>query len=100
MASSPSSRDRAGPLAGLRIIEIAGLGPAPFCAMMLADHGAEVIRIDRLQPDENLLGDPRRDIVNRSRINLNVDLKYPDAREMLVRLCRSADGLIEGFRTG
>jgi alpha-methylacyl-CoA racemase len=85
----------AGALQGIRIIEFAGIGPGPFCAMMLADHGAEVIRIER-PGGFNLPTDP----LLRSRRRLVVDMKKPGAVEMLLGLCRSADGLIEGYRPG
>jgi alpha-methylacyl-CoA racemase len=88
-----------GPLAGIRIIEIAGIGPGPFCGMMLADHGAEVIRIDR-PGGQALVGDPAKDLLNRSRLSVNIDLKKPDGIAAVRRLVASADGLIEGFRPG
>ncbi len=85
----------AGPLEGIRIIEVAGIGPGPFCGMMLADHGAEVIRVDR--PGGRI--DPR-DPLLRSRKSLIVDMKSPDGIAVMRELCKSADGLIEGFRPG
>jgi alpha-methylacyl-CoA racemase len=88
-----------GPLAGIRIIEIAGIGPGPFCGMMLADHGAEVIRVDR-PGGQALVGDPAKDLLNRSRLSVNVDLKKPEGITAVRRLVASADGLIEGFRPG
>jgi alpha-methylacyl-CoA racemase len=88
-----------GPLAGIRIIEIAGIGPGPFCGMMLADHGAEVIRIDR-PGGQALLGDPAKDLLNRSRLSVAIDLKKPAGIAAVRRLVASADGLIEGFRPG
>ncbi|MEG1451694.1 CaiB/BaiF CoA transferase family protein [Brevundimonas sp.] len=84
-----------GPLSGIRIIEIAGLGPAPFAAMMLADHGAEVIRIDR--PGAHI---ESRDPLMRSRTIRFLDLKSPDGQAALRELVKTADGLIEGFRPG
>ncbi|WP_109807537.1 CaiB/BaiF CoA transferase family protein [Sphingosinithalassobacter portus] len=85
----------AGPLTGLRIVEMAGIGPAPFAAMMLADHGAEVVRIERPgaahAPDDPLL---------RSRRSMTLDMKSPDDLRTLRALCKTADGLIEGFRPG
>jgi len=87
-----------GPLEGIRIIELAGLGPTPFCGMMLADHGADVITIER--PVRIRQGDARKDILNRSRRSLVLDLKRPRSAEIVRRLARSADGLIEGFRPG
>ena len=88
-----------GALAGLKIIEIAGIGPAPFCAMMLADHGAEVIRV--IPPGERSgLLDPSKDVLARSRKFMCVDLKQPTGVNAVRDLCRSADGFIEGFRPG
>ena len=92
---------RTGPLAGLRVIELAGIGPGPFCAMMLADAGADVLRIDR--PDPSGLGldlPPRFDVCGRSRRSVALDLKHPDAIACLLDLLAGADALIEGFRPG
>ena len=89
-----------GALAGLRIIEFAGLGPAPFCAMMLADHGAEVIRIERPGGSNLLPGDPQRDPLLRSRQIRTFDLKSSRDLAEVTALVREADGLIEGFRPG
>jgi alpha-methylacyl-CoA racemase len=85
-----------GPLRSLRVIEIAGIGPGPFCAMLLADLGADVIRIDR--PD----GPPgsRQDVPLRNRRSLALDLKRPEAVAAVLRLCEGSDALIEGFRPG
>ncbi len=85
----------AGPLHGYVIIEMAGLGPGPFAAMMLADHGAEVIRVERA----GMIGVPN-DPLLRSRRSIALDLKREDCREVVRRLCASADGLIEGYRPG
>jgi alpha-methylacyl-CoA racemase len=90
-----------GPLAGLRIVEIAGLGPGPFACMMLADHGAEVIRVDRpggLRAGPG--GDPRRDVLLRSRKTIAVNMKSPEGVAVVRDLAASADGLVEGFRPG
>jgi alpha-methylacyl-CoA racemase len=89
-----------GSLAGLRIVEIAGIGPAPFCAMMLADHGAEVIRIVAPGSDRPGISDLSKDILARSRKFMIVDLKQPSGVEAVRDLCKTADGLIEGFRPG
>jgi alpha-methylacyl-CoA racemase len=87
-----------GPLDGIRVIELAGLGPAPFCAMLLADLGADVIRIDRPPSGASFLG---LDRVNcRSRRSLALDLKNPAALELLLELVEWADVLIEGLRPG
>jgi alpha-methylacyl-CoA racemase len=85
----------AGALNGIRIIEFAGIGPGPFCAMMLADHGAEVIRIDR--PGARL--DPR-DALSRNRRSVVIDMKHADGVAAARALCRTADGIVEGFRPG
>ena len=90
-----------GPLTGYRIIEIAGIGPGPFSAMMLADMGAEVVRVDRAQAVVG--GDaaqPSRDLLNRGRRSIGVDLKHPDGAETVLKLVERADALVEGFRPG
>ena len=85
-----------GPLAGIKIIELAGIGPGPFCGMMLSDMGAEVIRIDRPAP-----GAPApKDVLVRNRRSLAVDLKSEAGRETVLRLCEGADAIFEGFRPG
>ncbi|MDQ1391267.1 MAG: alpha-methylacyl-CoA racemase [Acidimicrobiaceae bacterium] len=92
-----------GPLAGCRIIELAGLGPAPFGAMMLADMGAEVIRIDRPSAVDGpaIPGrDPSQDLLNRGRHSVAVDLKHPDGVATVLTLVAQADALVEGFRPG
>jgi alpha-methylacyl-CoA racemase len=88
-----------GPLAGYRIIELAGIGPAPYAAMLLADMGAEVIRVDRAQKSCGS-GSAAADVSLRGRRNIAVDLKHPDGVEALRRLIDSADALLEGFRPG
>ncbi|MGU3316748.1 CaiB/BaiF CoA transferase family protein [Sphingomonas sp. M6A6_1c] len=91
----------AGPLAGLRIVEFAGIGPAPFAAMMLADHGAEVIRIERSADlSEAAIALRRRDVTLRSRTIVPLDLKTPKGLGRARTLIAEADGLIEGFRPG
>ncbi len=90
-----------GPLAGIRVIEIAGIGPGPFCAMMLSDMGAEVIRIDRgSAPDLGVDIPPLCNVTNRGRRSAVLDLKSPDGIAALKRLAAQADALIEGFRPG
>jgi len=89
-----------GVLAGLRVVEMAGLGPAPFCGMLLADHGAEVIRIMRPGQSSVLPIDPRFDLLNRGRVSVQLDLKQPEDRAQLQALLTGADALIEGFRPG
>ncbi|MEM6460887.1 MAG: CaiB/BaiF CoA-transferase family protein [Pseudomonadota bacterium] len=83
------------PLAGLRILEFSGIGPGPFAGMMLADLGAEVIRIDRL----DAVHDPH-DFLARGRKSVAFDLKHPEAIDVALKLIDGADGLIEGFRPG
>ncbi len=90
-----------GPLNGIKILEIAGIGPGPFAAMVLSDMGAEILRVDRSQAVRG--GDPDRppmDILNRGRRSIGVDLKNPDGVQTVLRLVESADALIEGFRPG
>ena len=90
-----------GPLAGIRIVEFAGIGPGPMCAMLLADLGATVLRIDRAEPVE--LGQRRPDKYNlllRNRKMIRVDLKRDAALELALRLVARADALVEGFRPG
>jgi alpha-methylacyl-CoA racemase len=90
-----------GPLAGITVVEIAGIGPGPFCAMMLADMGAEVLRVDRV---ENVAGGdpaaPPADLNNRGRRSIGVDLKNPDGVAVVLDLVERADALVEGFRPG
>jgi alpha-methylacyl-CoA racemase len=88
------------PLEGVRVIELAAIGPAPFCGMMLADHGADVIRIDRPAGSDPLAQDQRRDVLLRARRSITLDLKRPESIEIVARLVESADGFIEGFRPG
>jgi alpha-methylacyl-CoA racemase len=91
----------AGPLTGHRIIEIAGIGPGPFAAMMLADMGAEVIRVERAQAVRGPAPDtPHYDVMLRGRRNIAIDLKHPDGVATLLDLVEGADALIEGFRPG
>jgi len=88
-----------GPLQGVKIIEIAGIGPGPFCAMMLSDMGAEIVRVER----KGLTADPKAvkyQILNRGRKSLGIDLKKPEGVAAVLRLVGQADGLFEGFRPG
>ncbi len=90
-----------GPLNGKKIIEIAGIGPGPFCAMVLSDLGAEVIRVDRASAvPEEFPETPSMDLLNRGRKSVAFDLKNPEGVESLLRLVEAADALIEGFRPG
>ncbi|MGH9034307.1 MAG: CaiB/BaiF CoA transferase family protein [Acidimicrobiia bacterium] len=88
-----------GPLQGYRILEVAGIGPGPFAAMMLADMGAEVLRLDRLGGGRGPAGVPAN-ILDRGRRSVALDLKHPDAIELVLRLVEGADALTEGFRPG
>ena len=91
----------AGPLSGYRIIEIAGIGPGPFAAMLLADMGAEVIRVERAQAVRGPAPEtPHYDVMLRSRRNIAIDLKHTDGVATLLDLVAGADALIEGFRPG
>lgn len=93
-----SDTGRSGPLAGIRVIELAGIGPGPFCAMLLADMGADVVSVERPTgtPDA-----PRSDAVCwRGRRSIVVDMKQKDGVGIVKRMCREADVLIEGFRPG
>ena len=88
-----------GPLAGCRVVELAGIGPGPFAAMMLSDMGAEVLRVDRAAAVDG--GPPPLwDVNARGRRSVGVDLKHPAGREVVLRLVEQADALIEGFRPG
>jgi alpha-methylacyl-CoA racemase len=88
-----------GPLQGVRVVEVAGIGPGPFCGMVLADLGADVVRIDRPSPpgDRDAV---RYDVLARGRRSIGVDLKSPGASDLVLRLVDGADALLEGFRPG
>lgn len=90
-----------GPLQGFKIVEIAGIGPGQYCGMLLADMGAQVIRVDRHEQGD--LGIPipaRLNLMNRSRPTIAVDLKTKEGVELVLRLCEDADAVFEGFRPG
>jgi alpha-methylacyl-CoA racemase len=90
-----------GPLSGVKIVELAGIGPGPFCGMLLADMGADILRIDRLaQADLGLPLDSPFDILGRGRRSIGLDLKRPQSIAMVMALLDKADVLIEGFRPG
>jgi alpha-methylacyl-CoA racemase len=103
-----AERVRSGPLSGIKIVELAGIGPAPFTCMMLADAGAQVLRLERAPAGAVERGvdfaasgtGSYWDLVNRSRPSVGIDLKHPDAVELVLGLVEQADGLIEGFRPG
>ena len=111
MSAPAPGEQRAGPLAGIRVLELAGIGPGPFCAMMLADCGASVLRIDRpgidrpgpaaaSGPADRAQARPEREFLNRGRQSVVLDLKHPRAVDALLRLVEVADVLLEGFRPG
>jgi len=85
-----------GPLVGVKIVEFAGIGPGPFCGMLLADLGADVVRIDRAES----AGRGHPDLANRGKRSIAVDLKKPEGVEAALSLIEKADGLLEGFRPG
>jgi alpha-methylacyl-CoA racemase len=88
-----------GPLAGVRVVELAGIGPGPFCGMLLADLGAEVIQVDR--PGGSRSPVPRRNnVTSRGKRRVVVDLKHPRGAEVVLRLAAASDALIEGYRPG
>ena len=91
----------AGPLSGIKIVELAGIGPAPFSGMLLSDLGADIIRIDRAaQVNPANFGRTNLEPVHRGRRSIGVDLKHPDGVEAVLQLVEGADALIEGFRPG
>ena len=98
---TPARRSATGPLSGYRLIEIAGIGPTQLTGMLLADMGAEIVRIERLSPVD--LGVPmpvRYKLMNRSRRSIAIDLKKPQGRDLILDMCARADALFEGFRPG
>ncbi|QRP44025.1 CaiB/BaiF CoA-transferase family protein [Amycolatopsis sp. FDAARGOS 1241] len=90
---------KAGPLSGLKVVELAGLAPAPFACMILADLGADVVRVDRVTPGADVLGIPG-DPLTRGRRSIGVNTKTPEGVEVVLELADRADVLIEGFRPG
>ncbi len=87
-----------GPLEGLKVLELAGIGPGPYACMLLADLGADVLRLERGDPDAT--DETSWDVLNRSRPSVAVDLKNDAGRALVLELCEQADVLIEGFRPG
>jgi alpha-methylacyl-CoA racemase len=101
MEMKHESRVPTGPLAGVRVVEIGAIGPAPHACMMLSDLGARVTRVDRLDPDPlSGAGDPRYDFLLRGRERIALDLKSERGRDVVLRLVDDADVLVEGFRPG
>src|SRR5829696_8833813 len=88
----------AGPLSDLRVVELAGIGPGPFACLLLAELGAEVVRVDRLTGTGN--DTAPSEVLNRSRPNVAVDLKSDAGRDVVLRLLDRADVLVEGMRPG
>ncbi|SDX37534.1 alpha-methylacyl-CoA racemase [Geodermatophilus africanus] len=88
-----------GPLAGIRVVELAGLGPAPYACLLLAELGADVVRVDRPGGGTQLVP-AEQDALNRSRPSVAVDLKTPAGRDVVLRLAEAADVLVEGLRPG
>ena len=85
-----------GPLSEIKIIELAGIGPGPFCGMLLSDMGADVIRVDRIPKRKDRVND----VLTRGRKSIALDLKSNDGKEVVLKLCESADAIFEGFRPG
>src|ERR1700722_17801094 len=85
-----------GPLSDLKVLEFAGIGPGPFCGMLLSDLGADVVRIDRKGPGRG----SKTDVTARGRRSVAMDLKSPDAVEACLKLMETADAVFEGFRPG
>ncbi|MGW1465931.1 CaiB/BaiF CoA transferase family protein [Streptomyces sp. NPDC002308] len=102
MSPHPSGQPRravTGPLDGVRVVELAGIGPGPFAAMLLADLGADVVRVDRPGPSP-LGGDPALDLTNRNKRSVLIDLKSPEGPETVRALAARAEILVEGYRPG
>lgn len=98
--ATKGGKSAAGPLSGIRIVEFAGLGPTPFAAMLLADYGADVLRIDRKGNAALSPGDGRQDFLNRSRASITLDIKSADGLALARQLIGKADVLLEGYRPG
>ncbi len=90
----------AGPLAGVKIVELVGIGPGPFAAMLLADMGADVLRVHRVESVDRGFDPGGVPVLDRNRRSVGVDLKHPDGVETVLRLVAGADALLEGFRPG
>ncbi|MFG2602943.1 CaiB/BaiF CoA transferase family protein [Streptomyces sp. NPDC048514] len=93
------TRPGTGPLSGVRVVELAGIGPGPFAAMLLADLGADVVRVDR-PGGPGLAIDPAYDVTNRNKRSVVIDLKAPDGPARVLDLAERADILVEGYRPG
>ena len=101
MPVNASAHHNPGPLSGLSVVEMAGLGPAPLAALILSEMGADVLRIERMHVSKPFLDLPREfDLDRHGRSILRVDLKRAEGRELMLRLAEKTDVLIEGFRPG
>ncbi len=90
-----------GPLSGVKVLEVAAMGPVPFCGMLLADMGADVLRVDRPGPaDQDETFAPGLDLRGRNKRSVSIDLKRPEGRDAVLRLASKADVLLEGYRPG
>ena len=89
-----------GPLAGIKVIELKGIGPGPYAGMLLADMGAEVIVVERSREPNGIASASEKDINSRGKKSIALNLKNPEGVETLLKLVESADMLIEGFRPG
>src|SRR5438128_5365152 len=90
-----------GPLEGVKIVELAGIGPGPFAGMLLSDMGADIVRIDRAQQvNPGVFDKPNLEPMYRGRRSIGVDLKNPEGVELVLRLVEQADALVEGYRPG
>lgn len=96
---TPPKEKRGGPLNGVRVLEIASIGPGPYCCMLLSDMGAEVLRVDRIDRD-GIDADRHLNPMNRGRKSVALDLKADGAADLVLGLCEKADILVEGFRPG
>jgi alpha-methylacyl-CoA racemase len=99
-SSAPGKAAAVGPLHGVRVVELAGLGPAPYACMLLAEAGADVIRIERPRTSVVAAEGESPDLLSRSRTSVAVDLKRPEATGLVLDLAERADALVEGFRPG
>jgi alpha-methylacyl-CoA racemase len=102
MQDNEKNRPHGGPLTGIKVLEFAGIGPGPFCGMLLADMGAEVTLLERAGGTfaSQLFGGGRKAVANRGKMSLCIDLKHPEANSLVFKLIDEADVLIEGFRPG
>src|SRR6266446_5837082 len=90
-----------GPLQGVKIVELAGIGPGPFAGMLLSDMGADIVRVDRAQQvNPGVFDKPNLEPMYRGRRSIGVDLKHPEGVELVLRLVEQADALVEGYRPG